>query len=193
MGSGGADFGMTGVGKGGVSHQGKHAWQMAQQGYWGNRFKVMNDPFLKAGLWHSRDLARSDLMGMGRAIGNRAADVQSRSLQDALAARGGGNLASALALGSQARVGAGLQGLQAGVGLQMGANQALTGAATSRLGLINQLYGALQGVSSAQIGASYGLAGDIAKSAATAWSGLFQGVGSAVGGSKGGGGGGGGG
>lgn len=174
---GSGDWGMTGVGKGAKDSNTKEAWGMAQQGYWEGQYNIMKDPFMKAGLWQMKDLAKSDLMGMGKAIGNRGADMQSRSLQDALSARGGGNLASALSMGSQARVGAGLQGLQAGFGMQNQANQALMGGAQARLGLMNQLYGALQGVSSSQISSGYGLAGDVTKSAAAMWGSLFEALG----------------
>jgi hypothetical protein len=175
MGQGGGIGAGAGVNIGSsAGHQAKHAWQMAQAGYWSGRYGIKQDPFLKSGLWHTRDLARQDLMGLGRAIGNQQADIQARALQDALAARGGGNLQSALSLGSQARVGAGLQGLQAGFQMQQGANQALVGASTARLNLLNQLYGALQGVATGMIGASAQLGAAGAKSSSALWSSIID-------------------
>ena len=66
--------------------------------------------------------------------------------------------------------------------MQNQANQALMGGAQARLGLMNQLYGALQGVSSSQISSGYGLAGDVTKSAAAMWGSLFEALGNLKGG-----------
>lgn len=139
--------------KGSTGHQAKHAWSMAQSEYWRNAWKIGHDPFMQAGLKQAKGQAMMPWLQMGKTMGMQQADIQTRSLQDALAARGGGNLATALSMGSQARVGAGLQGLQAGAGMKQQALGTLLGGAQARLGLMNQLYGALQGVSSAQIGA----------------------------------------
>ncbi len=142
--------GLTG---GGESKSERHAVDLSQGAYWRQAFRLQHDPFQKQGLRGLGYMAGQDFMGMGRALGNQQADIAAQSLQDALAARGGGNLASALGMGAQARVGAGLQGLQAGFGMKQQALTSLTGAAQGRLGLQNQLYGMLQGLTTAQVGA----------------------------------------
>ena len=151
-------------------------WQN-QMEYWKRQFAVQNDPYQMTGLEGMRDLARMDLMGMGRAQGNRAADTTSRSLQDALSARGGGNLASALGMGAQARVGAGLQGLQSGMGMQQQALSGLTNAAQARLGLMNQLYGALTGVTVGGLGSQAQVESSQIGANAQMWSSLFGALG----------------
>jgi len=131
----------------------KDAWKMGQQGYWEQGFRLDQDPFAKAGLRGMKFQAGQDWMGMGRALGNQQSDIASQGLQDALAARGGGNLSSALGMGAQARVGGALQGMQMGAGLKGQFLQQLLGGAQAQLGLQNQLYGMMTGVGGAQIGA----------------------------------------
>ena len=146
--------------------------------YWRNQFRTLNDPFQMQGLQGMSDLAGKDLMGMGRAMGNRQADTTSRGLQDALSSRGGGNLSSALGMGAQARVGAGLQGLQSGFGMQQQALSGLTSAAQSRLSMMNQLYGALTGVTVAGMGSSAQVQSSEIGANAQMWSSLFGSLGS---------------
>ena len=148
-----------------------------QMEYWKNQFRAYNDPFQKKGLEGLRYHAGRDWMGMGRALGNQQADVTSRSLQDSLASRGGGNLASALGMGAQARVGAGLQGLQAGAGMKQQALTGLTNAAQARLGLMNQLYGALTGVTVGGLGSSAQVQSSQIGANAQMWSSLFGALG----------------
>ena len=154
--------------------------------YWKNQFRTLNDPFQMQGLEGMSELAGKDLMGMGRAQGNRAADTTSRGLQDALSARGGGNLSSALGMGAQARVGAGLQGMQSGMGMQQQALSGLTGAAQARLGMMNQLYGALTGVTVAGMGSSAQVQSSQIGASGQMWSSLFGALGSKAGGGGGG-------
>jgi len=125
---------------------------MSQMEYWKQAFNNENDPFQKAGLQGLKFQAGRDWMGMGRALGNQQSDMASQSLQDALAARGGGDLSSALGMGAQARVGGALQGMQMGAMMKSQFLQQLLGGAQGKLGLQNQLYGMLSGVGSSQIG-----------------------------------------
>jgi hypothetical protein len=93
----------------------------------------------------------------GRAMGMQQADLQSSQMQNALAARGGGNIASALQMGAATRVGAqqtSLQGLQAGFGMQQQAIGGLTSAAATRMGLLGNLYASLMGVAGADVRAA---------------------------------------
>ena len=147
---------MGSFGSGSVGSSGRYAkdaWKMGQQEFWNQAFRLDQDPFAKAGLRGLRYQAGKDWMGMGRAIGNQQADIASQGIQDALAARGGGNLASALGMGAQARSGAALQGLQTGAGMKSQFLSQLLGGAQAQLGLQNQLYGMLTGLSGSQIGA----------------------------------------
>ena len=186
FGMGGGLFGGSGDDK--DDERKRLVWQ-SQMEYWKRQFTTQNDPFQMQGLEGLSGLAGKDLMGMGRAQGNRAADTTSRGLQDALAARGGGNLASALGMGAQARVGAGLQGLQSGLGMQQQALSGLTSAAQARLSMMNQLYGALTGVTVGGLGSSAQVQSSEIGANAQMWGSLFGALGNMA---KGGGGGGGG-
>ena len=64
---------------------------------------LREDPLYKQLGWRGKQFGARDLFGMGMASAKSAADQQVAQLQAALGARGGGNLASALAMGSQAR------------------------------------------------------------------------------------------
>jgi len=125
--------------------------------FWGNFDQLMysleNDPMA----WRQRkNIERfmdtnPDMMGMARSGAMRGADTQSSGLINALAARGGGSLQSALTMGAQGRVGAELQGLQAGTAMQ--------GERSNLIGdLINQYLGGKYGTSASMLssGASFG-------------------------------------
>lgn len=173
MGSTIGGLGMPSVAKKGAGHQMRHAWTMAQNEFWAQREGIMKDPFLKQSLQGSLAQAKMPWMQVGKTMGRQQADLQTRALQDALAARGGGNLASALSMGSQARVGAGMQGLQAGFGMKQQALGTLSAAAQGRLQLLNQLYGAFTGVSTGAMGAGAQLGGAAAGAASNMWASLF--------------------
>ena len=122
------------------------------------RGQVMDDPFLKSSLQMQQGMAQTDWIAQGksagRAMGQQQADLQSSQLQNALAARGGGNIASALQMGSQANQGAqqtSLQGLLSGFGMQQQAIGGLTSAAATRMGLLSNLYASLMGVAGAEV------------------------------------------
>lgn len=146
--------GFTGIGGGGGSEKSsKHA---AQQ-FWGNfdkmLYEIQNDPQAyrqRFNIKHLQDTS-PDFMSMGRSGAMRGADTQSSSLINALAARGGGSLQSALTMGAQGRVGAELQGLQTGAGLQ-GQRATLIG------DLINQYMGGQYGTKASLLssGGSFG-------------------------------------
>lgn len=118
-----------------------------------------DDPYLKSSLQMQQKMAQTDWLSQGksagRAMGMQQADLQSSQLQSALAARGGGNLASALQMGAATRVGAqqtSMQGLQQGFGMQQQAVGGLTSAAATRMGLIGNLYSSLMGVAGREVG-----------------------------------------
>ena len=82
---------------------------------------------------------------VARQSAQRAADVRTSALQSALAARGGGSLASALSLGAQARTPFDMfQAYQGGMG-------ALQQALTAQWSPLTSIYGSKMGVSAAQV------------------------------------------
>ncbi len=118
-----------------------------------------DDPFLKSSLQMQQKMAQTDWLSQGksagRAMGQQQADLQSSQLQNALAARGGGNIASALQMGAQANLGAqqtSLQGLLSGFGMQQQAIGGMTSAAATRMGLIGNLYASLSGIAGKEVG-----------------------------------------
>jgi len=93
--------------------------------YEGIKEDIEGDPLRKQLQRQAWQYGTRDLYGMGREAAitgsQSAASQQVQAMQNALAARGGGNLSSALAQGSQARqplAQANLQGLITGTGLQ---------------------------------------------------------------------------
>ena len=71
--------------------------------------EFMSDPYLSSALQMQQGMAQTDWLSQGksagRAMGMQQADMQSSQLQNALAARGGGNVASALQMGAATRMG----------------------------------------------------------------------------------------
>lgn len=121
--------------------------------------EFMSDPYLSSALQMQQGMAQTDWLSQGksagRAMGMQQADLQSSQLQSALAARGGGNISSALQMGAATRIGAqqtSMQGLQQGFGMQQQAIGGLTSAAATRMGLIGNLYASLMGVAGKQVG-----------------------------------------
>lgn len=154
-GSAGGMFGDTGLFGTKETGEGKKQSiaQYQQQLSW-----IQNDPYLNQALGGLGKLAGKNWLGYGKQMGLSAADLQANQLQNALAARGGGDLSSALGMGAKARAGTELTGLQAGFGMKQGALSALSGAASTKLGLMGNLYAALSGVMGADIKANAAIA-----------------------------------
>lgn len=85
--------------------------------YWKLKGQLLYDP----ALMKMEENLKTDYRGLGQSVAMGQADQASNAVSNALAARGGGNIASSLTMGAQGRVGAGLQGLQMGMGMEMGA------------------------------------------------------------------------
>lgn len=155
-----AAWGKLGSGKGGVA---SGIWGKSTSGEGGNEPIVgvgtpewlwkayREDPEMQALMDRANKIHDQDYQGLFQGAARQGADTQSRSLSNALAARGGGQLGSALGIGSQARVGAETQGLMAGLGAEQQSQDMMLDALTQRYNVLSQIMGGKLGFSTAQL------------------------------------------
>jgi len=161
-------------------------WLMGTYAAWADELKA--DPslakyFEQAMKFQEFDPRTFDYMGMARTGAKRVADTQAQSLQNALAARGGGSLASAVGIGSQGRVGAELAGMSAGAGLEQSQAQLLAGIAAQKTGMLENyvrtkygLLGSIFAPLASLGGAMRGAESREYAAEAGAWSNLFSSI-----------------
>jgi len=135
-------------GPAGVSAQ---PWQVPGTSDWLAR-QYMHDPLTFQLLQNASEIAGKDYTGMFKGAARQAADTQTRSIMNALAARGGGGIGAALAGGAQARAGGELAGLQQGIATQMEAQDPLLNALSYKFNILNQIVGAKLGQTQAHLG-----------------------------------------
>jgi hypothetical protein len=134
----------------GVSPANPQDWGKMKGGlkneYWKLKGQLLYDP----ALLKMEENLETDFRGLGQSVAMGQADQASNAVSNALSARGGGNIASALTMGAQARVGAGLQGLQMGMQMEMGA---LGQYLQSKWATLTALFGKQAGNYQAELGA----------------------------------------
>jgi len=113
--------------------------------YWKLKGQLLYDPTL-----NQMEETALGTRGLGRTLAQSQASQAGNAVSQALAARGGGNIASALTMGSQARVGSGLEGMQAGLGMELGA---LGNYLQAKWGALTALFAKQAGFSAAQLAA----------------------------------------
>jgi len=129
------------------------AKQFQQQQYNYLKQALFGDPALNLAMNKAGEMANKDWMGMGMSAAQHGADIASQGLASALAARGGGGIGSALALGAKGRVGAQLKGMQAGMQMQSASLAPLMNALQQKWGTLTSLYAPAVGAS-ATLGAA---------------------------------------
>ena len=150
-------------------------WQKMKGGFKNEYWKLKGQLLYDPALLKMQENVEKDWQGLGQSVALGQADQASNSVSQALAARGGGNIASALTMGAQGRIGAGLQGMMMGNQMQMGALgqylQMKWGALTALFGKQAMTEVAKIGAEASGYAADQGLKGDIAKGVGAAFSG----------------------
>lgn len=114
--------------------------------------QYMHDPLTFQLMQNAGNIASKDYSTMYQGAARQAADTQTSSIMNALAARGGGNLGAAMQGGAQTRAGGELAGLQQGTQMQMQAQDPLLNALSYKFNILNQITAAKLGQTQAHLG-----------------------------------------
>jgi hypothetical protein len=146
-------------GGGGSDHGASGAYTNQYKEYQNLKSSFFKQPNYKLFGTKAYNLANMDWLNVGKTAASTAADQANQALLSTLAGRGGGNLASGLEMGSKARVGTQLQGLQAGQQLDLAAMGALNQLLQTKWAALTALFGKQAMVNAAQIGAGANMYG----------------------------------
>lgn len=121
-----------------------------QPGYHTAAYQYATDPGVGISLQKAIEGVQTDYGALFRGTAAREADIQTRSIQGALAGRGGGNLSLA-GLGAQARAGTALGAETQAVQASQAAQDTLLNVLTQKYNVVSQILGVKSGLAQAQM------------------------------------------
>ena len=183
------------LGKAGKSFSESSANALALQGlhqYDVLKGALLGDPLLQqlseGALKGQQEILNMDFLGLGKTAATRQADVSAQGIRGSLAGRGGGGLGTAVGVGAQSRVGAGTQGMLAGLEAQKGysdvlaqSQNLLAQALVNKYNLLTQLYAKQMGVTAPYLGFQGQLASGQMAGLSNIWGSALGGFGQGVG------------